>query len=446
MFAGPGSGKTRTLTARIAALLGDGVRPREILALTFTVRATDEMRVRLVELVGQDVAHGVTVTTFHGLGARILRQHAERFGRSAQYSIYEPADLRRIVSDAIADSDDDPGDARRGLQADVVVREIAKAKCALSTPAGLRARGDDPQRDVIAALWQLVEDELRACNAFDFQDLLTHSVALLSQSPQIRNAYRRRWRHILVDEFQDTDPSQLALLLRLAGPSGCGPDGSLMVVGDDDQSCFGFRGAAVGNLLDFQRSFPCAEKRLLRRNYRCARRVLAAATRCIAHNAQREPKALVTRGGAPDGAVALRRFASDRAEAAAIAGEIAAQRDDGVDLREIAVLCRTLRYTQPLQQALTARAVAHRVIGGHSLWERVEVQDALAHLALIANPHDQQAFRRAIGAPTDREQFRVAQVKAPSRGVGTKTQAQVVRHARATGIDLLRASADADMP
>ncbi|MFP5378766.1 MAG: ATP-dependent helicase, partial [Vicinamibacteria bacterium] len=409
VFAGPGSGKTRTLTARIAALLRDGVRAQEILALTFTVRATEEMRVRLV---GQDAAYGLTVSTFHGLCARMLRSHATRFGRSVEYSIYDSSDLRRLVADVLADReyDSEPAELARGFEADVV-NEIAKAKSALWTTEDLRARSAHPEGELIADLWQLVEQELRASNAFDFQDLLTNTVDVLTACPDVRDRYRRRWRHILVDEFQDSDPAQLALLLRLAGATGCGPDGSLMVVGDDDQAVYGWRGAAVSNLLEFDRSFPSARTLMLRRNYRCSRRVLAAAMQCIRHNEQREPKALIARSGAPEGTVSLRRFDNDHAEAAAIARDIVEHRDRGVDPREITVLCRTLRYTRALQQALTARGIAHRVIGGHSLWERVEVQDALSVIALVCNPHDEVAFGRAIGAPTDREQFRAAQIK-----------------------------------
>ena len=440
VFAGPGSGKTRTLTARIAALLRDGVPPEKILALTFTVRATEEMRVRLVGLVGQDAAHGLTVSTFHGLCARIMRNHAGRFGRSSEYSIYDGTDLRRLVTDVLADHDSerDATDLPRGFEVGVVT-QIAKAKSALWAPEDLRSRIRHPDRDLIADLWQLVEQEMRACNAFDFQDLLTCTVDVLTECQDVRDRYRQRWRHILVDEFQDTDPAQFALLLRLAGPTGCAPHGSLMVVGDDDQAVYGWRGAAVSNLLDFDQSFPSARKLMLRRNYRCSRQVLAAATQCIRHNEQREPKALVARSGAPDGTVSLRRFANDHAEAAAIARDVAAHRDSGVDPSEIAVLCRTLRYTRALQQALTAAGIAHRVIGGHSLWERVELQDALAYVALISNPYDEVAFGRAVGAPTDREQFSAANVKAPTRGVGNVTKRQVARYAQAAGLDLLRA-------
>ena len=445
VFAGPGSGKTRTLTARIAALLNDGVRPQEILALTFTVRATEEMRVRLIRFVGQHAAHGLTVSTFHGLCARMLRNHANRFGRTSQYSIYDATDLRRLVSDVLADHENqrDPAGLPQGFEADVVT-QIAKAKSALWTAQDLRAQLAHRERDLIADLWQLVEQEMQACNAFDFQDLLTHTVQVLTECHEVRDSYRSRWRHILVDEFQDTDPAQFELLVRLAGPSGCGPHGSLMVVGDDDQSAYSFRGAAVSNLLEFNRSFPCAGKLMLRRNYRCSRRVLAIATQCIRHNEQREPKALVARAGAPQGTVSLRRFSNEHAEAAAIAHEIAGHRQRGVDPREITVLCRTLRHTHPLQQALTARGIAHRVIGGHSLWERVEIQDALAHLALICNPYDEVAFGRAVGAPTDREQFRAAHVKAPTRGVGNVTKRQICKYAQAAGIDILRACCAAD--
>jgi DNA helicase-2/ATP-dependent DNA helicase PcrA len=447
VFAGPGSGKTRTITERIAALIRRGVPAHEILALTFTVRATEEMRVRLIKTLGQEQCQGLTVSTFHGLCNRMLRRHAGRFGRSEKYSIYDETDLRKVVVELVKAHRGDAGDAEgETLAADVAriaVKAIAMAKCKLVTPAAMREHGEHPERELIADLWELLEAEMRSSDAFDFQDLLTYCVSVLDGHDDIRGVYRARWRHILVDEFQDTDVSQFQLLLQLAGPEGCGPDGSLVVVGDDDQAVYGFRGAHVGNLLDFQDAFPGARKHLLRRNYRCSRSVLRAAMACIRNNQRRESKALVVRTDAPEGSVTRRQFPNEHAEAMAIAREIKAKHAAGVPLTEIAALCRTLRHTKTLQQQLTAAHIPHRVIGSHSLWERVEVQDALAYLTLVANPHDAVAFKRAIAAPTDRAQFTAAKVKSLTRGVGDARQKLVVAYAHEHEIDLLEACINA---
>jgi DNA helicase-2/ATP-dependent DNA helicase PcrA len=440
VFAGPGSGKTRTLTARIAALLSSGrAKPQEILAITFTVRATEEMRVRLTGLIGQQAASAVTVATFHSLGARMLRLHAGAFGRTAAYSIYDADDVLRVICDVVADSQlvdrDPPGDLAKAA-----LSRIAVAKSRLWSPAVLRDRAEHPDRERIAAIWEAVEREMRQSNAFDFADLLSNSVALLTNDPAIRGRYRACWRHIVVDEFQDTDTSQFALLARIAGPGGCAPGGSLVVAGDDDQLLYRWRGADVENLLGFRDAYPCATELTLRRNYRCRPEILEAATRCIRYNERRRGKALLA-DKPPGGSVRVARFSSDHQEAAVVCKRIGVAITRGTDPREILVLCRSLRFTQPLQRALTSAGIAHRVIGAHSLWERVEVLDALAYVALVCNPHDAAAFRRAVSAPTDRKQFHKANRTAPSRGVGAATQRTVIRYAREADLDLIEACA-----
>jgi len=442
VFAGPGSGKTRTLTARIAALLASGrARPQEILALTFTVRAAEEMRVRLTGLIGQQDASAVTVATFHSLGARILRQHAAVFGRTAAYSIYDADDVLRVIGDVLATGQPDGSE----LPADFpkwVLSQIAMAKSRLWSPGELCGRLQDPDASRIADIWEGVEREMRVSDAFDFADLLTNGVALLTDHPAVRQRYRAQWRHIVVDEFQDTDASQFALLLRLAGPCGGAPHGSLVVAGDDDQLLYRWRGADVENLLGFDRAYPCATEMVLRRNYRCRPEILDAATRCIRHNERRRAKALLAVKAA-GGEVSVARFSSDHQEAAVLARRIGQAIACGTDPREILVLCRSLRYTQPLQRALTSAGIAYRVIGAHSLWERVEVLDALAYVALVANPHDALAFRRAVSAPSDRRQFAKAKRRAPSRGVGPATQRAVIQYAREAQVDLIEACATA---
>lgn len=419
VFAGPGSGKTRTLTHRIAQLVTSSrARAHEILAVTFTVRAAEEMRVRLVALLGHDGAAPVTVATFHALCARILRAHAAMFGRSSAFSIYDQGDVGRIIRDLLADEHEAPDGAERCAQ---VGARIALAQSRLESPATLRARGGGER---VAAVWEQLEAELARCNAFDFAGLVTHAVRLLREQPAVRAGYRRRWRHALVDEFQDTDAAQLALLTALVGPAGGAPDGSLVVCGDDDQSVFGWRGAQIENLLGFQRAFPCAQRLVLRRNFRCRPAIVRAASRCIAANSRREPKALIAQRAA-GGDVRVARFVNDHAEAAWITRRIAGSIAGGSDPREILVLSRSLRWTKPLQQALTGAGIAHRVIGARSLWERVEVQDALAHVALVANPYDARLSPRRRHAERPR---------AVPQGMGAGAVARL-RRSRPAGAD-----------
>jgi DNA helicase-2/ATP-dependent DNA helicase PcrA len=442
VFAGPGSGKTRTLTARLAELLSSGrAEPQEMLALTFTVRATEEMRVRLTALVGQHAASAVTVATFHSLGARILRHHAHRFGRTGAYSIYADDDMLRIIRDLLADGEHDDPEHPDEFPKEVL-GQIAMAKSRLWSPVAMGERAEHPDRIRIAAVWEGVEREMRQSNAFDFADLITNSVALLTDDPEVRDGYRSLWRHVVVDEVQDTDRSQLALLARLTGPAGGAPGGSLVVAGDDDQLLYRWRGAELDNLLAFGRTYPCAAETVLRRNYRCRPEIVEAATQCIAHNQRRRPKVQLADRPA-GGSASVARFANDHHEAAVLTRRIAAEISRGTDPREILVLCRSVRYTQPLQQALAAAGIAYRVIGAHSLWERVEVRDALAYVALVCNPHDAAAFRRAVSAPSDRRQFHKAKRRAPSRGVGAATQRAIIAYARDANIDLLDACAAA---
>lgn len=440
VFAGPGSGKTRTLTARIAALLMSGrARAHEILALTFTVRAAEEMRVRLTALIGQQAASAVTVATFHSLGARLLRLHAGVFGRTAAFSVYDSDDILRVIGDVLAEdgTGEPPAELCRDMRS-----QIATAKGGLLSWEALSSGVRDADGVRLAEVWQRVEQEMRDSDAFDFADLITSSVTLLTEHPAVRQRHRDRWRHIVVDEFQDTDASQFALLLRLAGASGCAPHGSLVVAGDDDQLLYRWRGADVGHLLGFRDAYPCAAEVVLRHNYRCRPEILDAAARCIRHNEQRRAKQAIA-ARAEGGTVVIARFSNDHQEAAVVARRIASAIACGTDPREILVLCRSLRYTTPLQRALGAAAIAYRVIGAHSLWERVEVLDALAYVALVANPHDGAAFRRAISAPSDRRQFARAKRQAPTRGVGAATQRRVIAHAREVGLDLIEVSATA---
>jgi DNA helicase-2/ATP-dependent DNA helicase PcrA len=429
LVAGPGTGKTRTLTHRVAHLLATGrAAARGILAVTFTVRAADELRLRLTDLLGEPAARGVTAATFHSVCARLLREHAALFGRTDAYTIYDQADVRRVIEWLLTDRG--LPDIQRAVAAggrppaSELETEIALAKSRLHTPDDYRETAQHPTAELAAAVWRASEAELRRCNAFGFDDLLVCAVRLLAEHPYRLAHVRRRWRWLLVDEMQDTNEAQAALVHMLAGP-----DGNVTVAGDDDQSIYTFRSADPRNILRFGDRYPEHRRIVLARNFRSRAEILTAAAACIAHNPRRAPKQLVAVRGS-GGRVITRGFARDRDEAAWVAGLVADALAAGTPPGEVLVLARTAYATAPVQVALAAAGIPHRVLGSLGLYERAEVRDALAHLALLANPADAHAFRRAVGSPR--------------RGVGAATASRIVAAAREQhGGDLITASARA---
>ena len=429
LVAGPGTGKTRTLTHRVAYLLATGrASPREILAVTFSVRAAGELRLRLTDLLGEGAARGVIAATFHSVCARLLREHAGLFGRSDAYAIYDQADLRRVIEGLLADR------ARLELQESLarcgqppaaeLETAIALAKSRLQTPDSYRRTARHPAADVVAAVWRATDSELCRCNAFGFDDLFVFAVRLLVEHPQRLMHLRGRWRWLVVDEMQDTNQAQAALVQLLAGPAG-----NVCVVGDDDQAIYRFRSAEPRNILEFGERYPVHRRIVLERNFRSRAEILGAAGACIASNPIRAPKTLVAVRGA-GGRVSTRGFATDRDEAGWAAGLIADALAAGTAPGEVLVLARAAYATAPVQVALAAAGIPHRVLGCLGLYERAEVRDALAHLALLANPADAQAFRRAV--------------QSPRRGVGSATAGRIVTAAREQhGGDLITASAQA---
>lgn len=429
LLAGPGAGKTRTLTHRAAYLLSSGkAKPWEILAVTFSVRAAGELRLRLADLLGETIARGVTAATFHSVCARLLREHASVFGRTERYTIYDQADMRRVVDWLISDAE--RGEIQRAL-ADYgqpasaeVLAEISRAKNALITPESYERSAEHPGAPLVAAVWRESERELRRCNAMDFDDLLAFAVRLLSEHPHRLAWLRARWRWIVADEFQDTSHAQAILVDLLAGP-----DGNLCVCGDDDQVIHTWRHADPRHILDFHHRHPARTEIVLGRNFRSRAEILEAAVRCVAHNQRRAPKALIAMRGA-GGRVRVRAFPNEFAEANWVAGQIADALVGGIPPGEILALARTGYATEPLQRALAHAGIPHRVLGSLGLYERSEVRDALAYLTLIQNPLDAQAFRRAIGSPR--------------RGIGTATVTKLVAWAREQHRgDLIAASASA---
>ena len=415
LIAGPGAGKTRTLTHRIAHLLSSGeARTSEILAVTFSVRAAGELRLRLADLLGQELARGVTAATFHAVCARLLREHAHLFGRTEQYTIYDQGDMRRVIDWILADTtraavQDALSECGQPTPAEVQAA-MSLAKNQLLDPTSYADASPDRAARVVAAVWHGCEEELARSGAFDFDDLLTFTVRLLSDYPGRLQWIRSRWRWLLVDEFQDVNRAQAELVSLLAGS-----DGNVAVVADDDQVVHRFRGADPGHIVRFAKQYPRHSAIVLAHNFRSRVEILDAATRCVAHNERRVQKTLMAVRG-EGGQVEVRRFFEDWNEAHWVAGHVADAISAGVPGPEILILARTGYATQAVQLALARAGIPHRVLGSLGLYERAEVKDALAYLILLVNAADAQAFRRAI--------------QSPRRGVGPATGNQVVTRAR----------------
>ena len=430
LIAGPGAGKTKTLIHRVARLLAIGAaQPWEILAVTFSVRAAGELRLRLADLLGEQVARGVTAATFHSICARMLREHAGVFGRTADYTVYDQTDVRRVIEWLL--SDQQRGQIQQALAdygqpaAAEVLAEISLAKNRLLSPDSYEQAARHTAAPLIATVWREAEVELQRSNSFDFDDLLVYAVRLLAEHPHRLAFYRQRWRWLVVDEYQDTNEAQSVLVALLAGAGG-----NVCCVGDDDQLLYSWRGAEPRNMLAFGERFPAHTRIVLGRNFRCRAEILEAAVACVAHNTQREPKALIADRGA-GGDVRVIAYGSDRQEAESVAGAIAQALAHGIPAGEVLVLGRTGYSLGPVQAELAQAGIPHRVLGSLGLYERSEVRDALAYLALLVNPADAQAFRRAVGSPR--------------RGVGAATANRVVTLARERHHgDLICASADAD--
>ena len=429
LIAGPGAGKTRTLIHRIAHLLeSEQARPDQILAVTFSVRAAGELRLRLADLLGQERARGVTAATFHSVCARLLREHAQLFGRTERYTIYDQGDMRRVV-DWILSAKEHPevqvAVSRCGQPASPEVQAaIAGAKNQLLDPGSFESGSRDPAAVLVAAVWRACEEELRRSNAWDFDDLLAFGVRLLGEHPDRLQRVRSRWRWLLVDEFQDVNRAQTELVFLLAGP-----EGNVAVVADDDQVVHSFRGADPGHIIGFAKRYPKRAAIVLGRNFRSRSEILAAASRCVEHNQRRVQKQLVAvRGGG--GVVEVRGFHEDWHEAHWIAGQVAEAIANGLPGPEILIVARTGYATQAVQLSLARAGIPHRVLGSLGLYERTEVKDALAYLTLLVNPRDAQAFRRAI--------------QSPKRGIGPATAINLITRAREASIDLISACVRAD--
>jgi DNA helicase II / ATP-dependent DNA helicase PcrA len=384
VLASAGSGKTRVLTERAAALLmRDGLPAAAVLVLTFTNRAADELRDRLEVLVGS-AARRMTIGTFHAVCHRMLRAHGERVGRTARFSVYDAEQSRRLIAQALKRAG-----AGEELPARVVALQIGQAKARLLGPREYGALRDNDVTRRVASIFALYEEALARADALDFDDLLTRAVRLLDQ-PDLRSHYQRRWRALLVDEYQDTNPAQYEWLRRLAWRHR-----NITVAGDEDQAIYHWRGADVSNLRRFERDFADARVVALARNYRSSGAIVAAAGRLVLHNRQRIAKTMWT--DAPPGpAVTVVRCVDEREESRTAAAWCRARLEQGVAAEQLAVLVRTRGQLQALEDALVLSGVRCRVVGGQGLWETQSVRDLVAHLTLLVNPRDELALVRAL--------------------------------------------------
>ena len=434
IVAGAGSGKTRVLTHRMAHLLANKeIWPSQILAITFTNKAAAEMRERVESLIGQ-AGQGMWLKTFHSACLQILRREAERLGHDANFSVYDTGDTRALLKRLLREAGAEDADIKPSQAAAI----ISNAKNELKDAEDFARNADrsNPKERLVAEVFQAYTSELRRNNAFDFDDLIAETVGLFQTFPELRARYQKRFRHVLVDEYQDTNHAQYALIREFTRPlpeehaifdektgEQLGP-ADLTVVGDSDQSIYAFRGASIRNITEFERDFPGAETILLEQNYRSTQNILSAANAVISQNPYRPAKNLWTDSGAGDKITMFTAY-DERNEAAFVVDRVKKLHDDGVNYRDMAVLYRTNSLTPSLEAELKSQQVPYAVIGGLKFFERREIKDALAYLSAISNGRNDEAVRRVINIPT--------------RGIGQKTELKIAQFARTNELSFRQA-------
>ncbi|MDY0267938.1 ATP-dependent helicase [Trichloromonas sp.] len=406
LLAGAGSGKTRVITSRIAYLVGErGVSPESILAVTFTNKAAREMQERVTDEVGRKRAKGMVVATFHALCVRMLKEDIERLGYKKNFSIYATADQARLVRDLMQQLviDGKKFDAERLLWI------ISDAKNRLVPPERFVPRLGDEYSTLVAALYPRYQKALKAFNAVDFDDLIMLAVRLLHEFPEVREKYQERFRYLMVDEYQDTNAAQYLLLKLLAGKHR-----NLCVVGDDDQSIYGWRGADLGNILDFEKDFPGAKVIRLEQNYRSTGTILAAANAVIRNNKKRKDKALWSAGDAGR-RIEYLRCEDEEDEARLVMERIHAERfKHHLAYRDFAILYRTNVQSRAFEEQLRYENIPYVLIGGQQFFDRKEVKDAIAYLRVLVNPRDEVNLLRILNYP--------------KRGIGETSADRLIRH------------------
>lgn len=416
VLAGAGSGKTRVLTHRIAHLVEDlNVAPWQIMAITFTNKAAAEMRERLQSLIGGG-ARGMWVSTFHSMCVRILRTDCERVGFAKGFTIYDDGDSKRLVEQIMDELNID----KKRYPIPALRNRISQAKNDLQVAEVFAEKTSDQVGQVAARVYTRLQERLRQLNAFDFDDLLLYTWLLLKNHPDVLAAYQNRFRYLMVDEYQDTNHAQYVLTQLLAAAHK-----NIMVVGDDDQSIYSWRGADLRNILDFEKDYPEARVVKLEENYRSMGNILAAANAVIANNLTRKPKKLFTSKPAGE-KISVYSATDERDEGRWIASEIEHQHGEGMSYNQIAVFYRTNAQSRMLEDMLMRAGVPYRLIGGTRFFDRAEIRDVMAYLNLVVNPANDVAAHRVINVP--------------KRGIGKTTVEHIDYVARETGITFLQAA------
>ncbi len=419
ILAGAGSGKTRVLTHRIAALMNEGVKPEAILAVSFTNKAADEMRERMEALCGKKRAHALVLSTFHSFGVRFVNEEKAALGLGKRFVIFDQGDSMGVVKDVLRGLRE--SGAARKLDPSAILARISKWKNDGLLPDAV-PESDFEYDDIARDVYPEYLDRLRAMRALDFDDLVLAPVSLLRKDPEIRQKWRTRFRYVLVDEFQDTSTVQLELVKLLVNELG-----NVCVVGDDDQSIYGWRGAQVGNILDFDKHFRGTKVIKLEDNYRSFHPILAVANAAIAQSRERRLGKVLraARGGGDPVRLCVTRDAA--AEAKLVAGELADQAKAGTPFGDMAVLYRSNLQARLIEEELRANAIPYRLYGGQQFFDRKEVKDAAAYLRAVVNPADDISLRRIINYP--------------ARGVGAKTVERLDAYAHERGCSFVQALA-----
>ena len=409
ILAGAGSGKTRALTRRIAYLVGTGqAHPSEILAITFTNKAAAEMRERVEVLVGR-MTRAMWVMTFHSACARILRSDAERLGYTRGFTIYDEADSVRLIKQCMDELGTDP----KRFPPRAIKRQISDAKNQLLDADAYRLKISGYFEQTAAEVYELYEQRIHGMNAMDFDDLLFQSVNLFQLFPEVLERYRRSFKHVLVDEYQDTNHAQYQWLRLLADEHR-----NLAVVGDDSQSIYAFRHADIRNILEFEHDYPDAEVVKLEQNYRSTQTILDAANAVINNNRAQIEKHLWTQNGKGE-PIHMREMEDEHSEARYVAGQIEKHVEGGGSRNDVAVFYRANAQSRVLEDTLVRYGVSYQVIGGTRFYERAEIKDALSYLTLLTNPQDVVSFQRVVNSP--------------KRGIGDTSQGRIVAHANTMG-------------
>ncbi|CAN5270523.1 UvrD-helicase domain-containing protein [soil metagenome] len=416
VLAGAGSGKTRVITRRVAYLLGQGIRPSNVLAITFTNKAAREMRNRV-----EAIAPGspVWVSTFHSFGARVLRQYADRLGLDRNFTIYDQDDRNRIVKSALEAANVD----NVHYSPERVQSAISRAKNQLLRPPAFAAKAHDFFDQVVAKVYPYYEKKLRDANALDFDDLLMWPALALMQDPELRAEMDARFRYVLVDEYQDTNQAQYAIVRGLSRdhPNIC-------VVGDPDQSIYKWRGSDIRNILDFERDFPDTRVLTLDRNYRSTKRILRAADSLIANNRQRKPKTLETENPVGE-TIVVSTYETSMEESEGVAEQIRRMVTSGSRrYRDMAIFLRTNALSRLLETTFVKKRIPYQIVRGLAFFDRKENRDVLAYLRLLLNPRDDLSFMRAVNEP--------------ARGIGKTSLGHLQAYAEPREINLLAASAN----